>query len=135
MPNLLELYERQESLNSVNTQLENLMLSQSLLQDQINEVMELERQQAYLNSPLYVYNQLKPHLDTVITQPYDDSTGFNYPLYYHAVNRTLNLGYCHEYVYERRYTNGVLTHYQQFGTETAGDATLPIPTITVLNMR
>lgn len=135
MPNLLELYERQESLNLVNTQLENLMLSQSLLQDQINEVMEAERQQAYLNSPLYVYNQLKPHPDTVVTYPYDDSTGFNYPLYYHAVNRTLNLGYCHEYIYERRYTNGVLTHYQQFGTETAGDATLPTPTITVLNIR
>ena len=115
--------------------LDDLMLSQSLLQEQISELQLQQAEEEYLNSPTYVYNQLKPHPDTIRTNPYDDSTGFNYPLYDHYVNSTLDLGYCHEYIYEHRYTNGVLTHFQQFGVETTGSALLRTPNITTINIR
>lgn len=115
--------------------LNNLLLSQSLLQQEIFELQQQEIEENYLNSSFYVYEQLKAHPDTIQTNPFDDSTGFNYPLYNHYVNSTLDLGYCIEYTYEKRYTNGILTHYQQFGLETSGNALLPLPTITTINIR
>jgi hypothetical protein len=139
MATLEELQKQQEILEGAlpvsNSQLDNLMLSQSLLQNQIFELQQQQAEEGYLNSPLYIYVQLKSHPDTIRTNPYDDSTGFNYPLYDHYVNTTLDLGYCHEYAYEYRYTNGVLTHFQQFGVETTGSALLKTPNITTINIR
>jgi hypothetical protein len=139
MPSRIELFEQQEALNNIaaetNTQLENLMLSQSLLQEQINNLLIEEQSRVYENSPLYIYAQLKNHLDTIRLTPFDSSSGFTYPLYDHLSNKTLNIAYCCEYEYERCYTNGILTHFQQFANETTGDGTLPVPDITTINIR
>jgi hypothetical protein len=139
MPSRIELFEQQEALNNItaeaNTQLANLMLSQSLLQAQINSLLIEEQARAYENSPQYVFAQLKKHPDTTRLTPYDNSSGFSYPLYDHLSNKTLNIAYCCEYEYERCYTNGILTHFQQFANETTGDGTLPVPDITTINIR
>jgi hypothetical protein len=139
MPSRIELFEQQEALNNIaaetNMQLENLMLSQSLLQEQINTLMLEEQVHAYENSPQYVYAQLKKHPDTTRLTPFDSSSGFSYPLYDHLSNKTLNIAYCCEYEYERCYTNGILTHFQQFGIETTGDGNLAIPSISTINIR
>ena len=115
-------------------QLDNLMLSQSLLAEQIFELEMQEDEQRYLSSSAYVYNQLKQHDDTIRTIPYDSSSGMNYALYDHLTNTTLNLSYTAEYYYTPDYRNGELFRYIRSAVESSGSASTQPPNITTINI-
>jgi hypothetical protein len=114
--------------------LDNLMLSQSLLAEQIFELEMQEDEQRYLSSSAYVYNQLKQHDDTIRTIPYDSSSGMNYALYDHLINTTLDLSYTAEYYYTPDYRNGELFRYIRSCTESTGSASTQPPNITTINI-
>ena len=115
-------------------QLDNLMLSQSLLAEQIFELEMQEDEQRYLSSSAYVYNQLKQHDDTIRTIPYDSSSGMNYALYDHLTNTTLDLSYTAEYYYTPDYRNSELFRYIRSCTESTGSASTQPPNITTINI-
>ena len=114
--------------------LDNLMLSQSLLAEQIQEAQLAQDEEDKLNSPSYVYSQLKNHSDTIRTIPYDSSSGFNYPLYDHLTNNTLNLSFTREYYYTPDYRDGTIFRYIRSDRELTGSASTQPPNITSINI-
>jgi hypothetical protein len=114
--------------------LENLIASQSLLAEQIQQAQDEQAEQDYLASPIYIYDQLKKHNDTVRTIPHDSSSGMNYALYDHLTNTTLDLSYTAEYYYTPDYRNGELFRYIRSVVESSGSASTQPPNITTINI-
>jgi hypothetical protein len=119
----------------MNEHLNNLMLNQSLLAKQIEAAAQEEREIEYAKQPKNTYNQLKLHEDTVISIPFDSSSGMNYPLYEYLTNTTLDLSYTREFYYEPDYRNGLIFRYVRHAVESTGSASTQPPNITTINIK